>query len=75
MVITEEARAYQGLEGEFDHYTFNYSVGEYMRHNYFRTNSIESARAPLKRQIIGINTEGVILPLPFGTCDGETNSG
>jgi len=55
VVITDEARAYQGLEGDFDHYTVNHSAGEYVRHYYFHTNSIESAWALLKRQIIGIH--------------------
>ena len=55
VLITDEARAYQGLDGEFNHYTVNHSAGEYVRHFYFHTNSIESAWALLKRQIIGIH--------------------
>lgn len=55
VLITDEARAYQGLDGEFNHYTVNHSAGEYVRHFYFHTNSIESSWALLKRQIIGIH--------------------
>lgn len=55
VVITDEARAYQGLDGEFNHYTVNHSAGEYVKHYFFHTNSIESAWALLKRQIIGIH--------------------
>lgn len=55
VVITDEARAYQGLDGEFNHFTVNHSAGEYVRHYFFHTNSIESAWALLKRQIIGIH--------------------
>lgn len=55
VLITDEARAYQGLDGEFNHYTVNHSAGEYVRHYFFHTNSIESAWALLKRQIIGIH--------------------
>jgi len=54
-LITDEARVYQGLDGEFNHYTVNHSAGEYVRHYFFHTNSIESAWALLKRQIIGIH--------------------
>lgn len=49
VVITNEARAYQGLDGEFNHYTVNHSAGEYVKHYFFHTNSIESAWALLKR--------------------------
>lgn len=55
VLVTDEARAYQGLDGEYNHYTVNHSAGEYARHFFFHTNSIESAWALLKRQIIGIH--------------------
>ena len=55
IVITDEARAYRGLDGEFSHFTVNHSVKEYVRDYFFHTNSIESAWALLKRQIIGIH--------------------
>lgn len=55
VVITDEARAYRGLGAEFSHHTVNHSAGEYVRDYYFHTNSIESAWALLKRQIIGIH--------------------
>ncbi len=55
VLITDEARAYFGLDGEYNHYTVNHSAGEYVRHFYFHTNSIESVWALLKRQIIGIH--------------------
>lgn len=55
VLITDEARMYQGLDGEFNHFTVNHSAGEYVRQYFFHTNSIESAWALLKRQIIGIH--------------------
>lgn len=55
VVMTDEARVYRGLDGEFNHYTVSHSAGEYVRHFFFHTNSIESAWALLKRQIIGIH--------------------
>ena len=55
IVITDEARAYRGLDGEFSHFTVNHSVKEYVRDYFFHMNSIESAWALLKRQIIGIH--------------------
>ena len=55
IVITDEARAYRGLDGEFSHFTVNHSAKEYVRDYFFHTNSIESAWALLKRQIIGIH--------------------
>lgn len=55
VVITDEARVYQGLDGEYNHHTVNHSAGEFVRHYFFHTNSIESAWALLKRQIIGIH--------------------
>lgn len=54
-LITDEAGVYTGLDGEFDHYTVNHTAGEYVRHFFFHTNSIESSWALLKRQIIGIH--------------------
>lgn len=55
VVITDEARAYKDLDGEFNHFTVNHSAGEYVRQYFFHTNSIESAWGLLKRQIIGIH--------------------
>lgn len=55
VVMTDEARAYRGLEGDYSHFTVNHSAKEYVRDYVFHTNSIESAWALLKRQIIGIH--------------------
>jgi len=51
---TDEARAYDGLEGLFfKHDTVNHSAGEYSR-NGVNTNSIESVWALLKRGVYGV---------------------
>lgn len=55
ILITDEARVYRGLDGEFSHFTVNHSAKEYVRDYFFHTNSIESAWALLKRQIIDIH--------------------
>ncbi len=57
-LLTDEARVYRGLDGEYNHYTVNHSAGEYVRWHFFHTNTIESAWALLKRQIIGIHHFG-----------------
>ena len=51
---TDEARAYEGLEGLFfKHDTVNHSAGEYSRDG-VNTNSIESVWAVLKRGVYGV---------------------
>jgi len=55
VLITDEVCAYQGHDGEFNHFTVNHSAGEYVRQFFFHTNSIESAWSLLKRQTIGIH--------------------
>ncbi len=51
---TDEARAYDGLEGLFfKHDTVNHSAGEYSRDG-VNTNSIESVWAVLKRGVYGV---------------------
>lgn len=55
ILITDEARVYRGLDGEFGHFPVNHSAKEYVRDYFFHTNSIESAWALLKRQFIGIH--------------------
>ena len=55
ILVTDEARVYRGFDGEFGHFTVNHSAKEYVRDHFFHTNSIESAWALLKRQIIGIH--------------------
>jgi len=53
-VVTDEARAYRGLDGEgFTHKTVNHSAGEYIR-DMAHTNGIESFWALLKRGYYGI---------------------
>lgn len=54
VVVTDEAVSYRGLKRDYIHYTVNHSKGEYVRAD-AHTNSIESAWALLKRQIIGIH--------------------
>ena len=54
-LLTDGARVYKGLDGEFHHYTVNHSAGEHVRSHFFHTNTIESAWALLKRQIIGVH--------------------
>ena len=54
VVMTDEAWAYRGLDRDYSHFTVNHFAKEYVRDYVFHTNSIESAWALLKRQIIGI---------------------
>ncbi len=53
-LITDHAQYYKGLSGEYNHVSVNHTAGEYVRGD-VHTNSIESAWALLKRQIIGIH--------------------
>ena len=54
-VVTDEARAYQGLTAQdYIHHTVNHSAGEYVRHFCIHTNGIESFWALLKRGHYGI---------------------
>lgn len=55
VLITDEARVYNGIDGEYNHYRVNHSAGEYVRQDVIHTNSIESSWALLKRQIVGIH--------------------
>jgi transposase-like protein len=55
-VLTDEDRAFVGLDKDYLHLTVNHSKGQYVRLGGFvHTNSIESVWALLKRQIIGIH--------------------
>jgi len=54
-IYTDEHGAYRGLQGAYNHHTVNHGAGEYVRHFHAHTNSIESAWALLKRQIVGIH--------------------
>ena len=54
-LLTDEATAYLGLDGDYMHHTVNHSAGEYVRHYTLHTNDIEGVWALLKRQIIGIH--------------------
>lgn len=54
-VYTDEAAAYRGLQGTYNHHTVNHGAGQYVQHSHNHTNSIESVWALLKRQIIGIH--------------------
>jgi len=51
-LITDSASMYKGLNGEYDHHTVSHTSGEYVRGD-IHTNSIESAWALFKRQVIG----------------------
>lgn len=53
-VMTDEDRAFEGLDKDYDHAAVNHSAGEYVRGD-VHTNGIESVWALLKRQIIGIH--------------------
>jgi len=53
--MTDEDRAFLGLDGHFNVHSVNHSAGEYVRHYIHHTNSIESVWALLKRQIIGVH--------------------
>ena len=70
ILITDEARVYRGLDGEFGHFTVNHSAKEYVRDHFFYTNSIESAWVLLKRQIIGIHH--LVSPKPLQRYLDET---
>lgn len=54
-VYTDEAAAYRDLQGSYKHHTVNHGAGQCAQHFDNHTNSIESVRALLKRQIIGIH--------------------
>jgi transposase-like protein len=54
-VMTDEDKAFLGLERDYFHHTVNHSQGEYVRHFTIHANSIESVWALLKRQIFGIH--------------------
>lgn len=53
-VMTDEDRAFKGLDKDYAHEAVNHSAGEYVRDE-VHTNGIESVWALLKRQIIGIH--------------------
>ncbi len=54
-VMTDEFAGYKGLQGTYNHHTTNHSAGEYVKHFYNHTNSIEGAWSLIKRQIYGIH--------------------
>ena len=55
-VLTDEDRAFIGLDADYTHLSVNHSKGQYVRLGGFvHTNTIESVWALLKRQIIGIH--------------------
>lgn len=54
-LYTDEAKAYRGLQGDFNHHTVNHSAGEYVRHFHAHTNGMEGVWAILKRQIVGVH--------------------
>lgn len=55
-VLTDEDRAFVGLDRDYNHLAVNHSAGEYVRLGGFvHTNTIESVWALLKRQIVGIH--------------------
>mgnify|MGYP001766602935 CR=1 FL=1 len=55
-VMTDEDRAFVGLDATHPHHAVNHSAGEYARMGGFvHTNTIESVWALLKRQIIGVH--------------------
>lgn len=55
-VLTDEDRAFVGLDRDYNHLAVNHSAGEYVRLGGFvHTNTIESVWALLKRQIVGVH--------------------
>lgn len=55
-ILTDEDKAFVGLDKDYNHLGVNHSAGEYVRLGGFvHTNTIESVWALLKRQIIGIH--------------------
>lgn len=54
-LMTDEHRAYVGLERDYKHLSVSHSKGEYVKNGNVHSNSIESVWALLKRQIIGIH--------------------
>ncbi|MBV1707524.1 MAG: IS1595 family transposase [Hyphomicrobiales bacterium] len=55
-LLTDEDRAFIGLDRDYNHLAVNHSAGEYVRLGGFvHTNTIESVWALLKRQIVGIH--------------------
>jgi len=54
-VMTDEDRAFKGLDKDYFHHAVNHSAGEYVRQYTIHTNGIESVWALLKRQIIGVH--------------------
>lgn len=55
VVMTDEDRAFKGLDGDYLHVSVNHSAGQYVVEKLIHTNSIEGVWALLKRQIVGIH--------------------
>ena len=54
-VMTDEAKAYKGIQGRVTHLSVNHSAGEWVKHFIIHTNGLEGAWSHFKRQIIGIH--------------------
>ena len=53
-MVTDEAKAYNGISRDFDHHRINHSAKEYVR-GHIHTNTIEGFWNLLKKQINGIH--------------------
>lgn len=54
-LLTDEHRSFGVLDEDYMRHTVNHSKGEYVRHFFIHTNSIEGAWGLFKRQIYGIH--------------------
>lgn len=54
IIVTDEWKAYRGLENEYTHFVVDHGRSQYVNENGFTTNSLEGAWSHLKRMIIGV---------------------
>ena len=52
-LMTDEAKGYCGLKGEYHHHTVEHGAGEYVKHYFIHTNGLENAWSLFKRQVFG----------------------
>ena len=54
-LMTDEARGYRGLKGDYHHHTVEHGAGQYVKHFFIHTNGMENAWSLFKRQVFGIH--------------------
>lgn len=54
-LMTDEAKGYRGLKGDYHHHTVEHGAGQYMKHYFIHTNGMENAWSLFKRQVFGIH--------------------